>query len=53
MSSLQKDNNFLKQQVKDTQNQLNQAINNLIHPEEVSARVSELKRKLQTGAEIR
>ncbi|XP_077162677.1 centriolin isoform X2 [Paroedura picta] len=53
LKQLQKDNNFLKQQVKDTQNQLNHAVNNLIHPDEVSARVSELKRKLETGAEIR
>ncbi|XP_048369350.1 centriolin isoform X2 [Sphaerodactylus townsendi] len=53
LKQLQKDNNFLKQQVKDIQNQLNHAMNNLIHPEEVSARVSELKRKLQTGTEIR
>nr|XP_056716120.1 centriolin [Euleptes europaea] len=53
LEQLQKDNNFLKQQVKDAQNQLNHAVNNLIHPEEVCARVSELKRKLQTGAEIR
>ncbi|XP_066466750.1 centriolin isoform X2 [Tiliqua scincoides] len=49
----QKDNNLLKQQLRDAQNQLNQAVDSLIRPEEVSARVNELKKKLQTGAEIR
>ncbi|XP_061459570.1 centriolin isoform X2 [Rhineura floridana] len=53
LKQLQKDNDLLKQQLKDTQNQLNHAVSSLIHPEEVLARVSELKRKLQTGAEIR
>uniref|UniRef100_A0A7M4FX69 Centriolin n=1 Tax=Crocodylus porosus TaxID=8502 RepID=A0A7M4FX69_CROPO len=50
LKQVQGDNNLLKQQLKDLQNQLNHAIDNLIHPEEVLARVSELKRKLQTGA---
>uniref|UniRef100_A0A8C8VG35 Centriolin n=1 Tax=Pelusios castaneus TaxID=367368 RepID=A0A8C8VG35_9SAUR len=45
----QGDNNLLKQQLKDLQNQLSHAADNIIHPEEVTARVSELKRKLQTG----
>uniref|UniRef100_A0A8C4XYT2 Centriolin n=1 Tax=Gopherus evgoodei TaxID=1825980 RepID=A0A8C4XYT2_9SAUR len=50
----QGDNNFLKQQLKNLQNQLNHAADNTIHPEEVTARVSELKRKLETGiGEIR
>ncbi|NXH79408.1 CNTRL protein, partial [Hydrobates tethys] len=46
---LQGDNNLLKQQLKDLQNQLNDAVGNLIHPEEVLARINELKQKLQTG----
>ncbi|XP_015744996.1 centriolin isoform X1 [Python bivittatus] len=53
LKQLQKDNNLLRQQLKDTQEQLNHTVDSLIHPEEVSARVSELKQKLQTGAEIR
>lgn len=44
------DNNLLKQQLKDLQNQLSHAVGNLIHPEEVLARINELKEKLQTGA---
>ncbi|KAM6316368.1 centriolin isoform 6-T6 [Podargus strigoides] len=47
---LQGDNNLLKQELKDLQNQLNHAVGNLIHPEEVLARINELKQKLQTGA---
>ncbi|POI34588.1 hypothetical protein CIB84_001660 [Bambusicola thoracicus] len=47
---LQGDNNFLKQQLKDLQNQLSHAVDNLIHPEEVLARINELKLKLRTGA---
>ncbi|NXK83763.1 CNTRL protein, partial [Amazona guildingii] len=46
---LQGDNNLLKQQLEDVQNQLNQEVANLIHPEEVLARINELKQKLQTG----
>ncbi|KAM6117699.1 centriolin isoform 2-T2 [Phoenicopterus ruber ruber] len=46
---LQGDNNLLKQQLKDLQNQLNHAVGNLIHPEEVVALINELKQKLQTG----
>ncbi|XP_051492171.1 centriolin isoform X2 [Apus apus] len=46
---LQGDNNLLKQQLKDLQNQLNHAVGNLIHPEEVLTRISELRQKLQTG----
>uniref|UniRef100_A0A8C3FSV3 Centriolin n=1 Tax=Chrysemys picta bellii TaxID=8478 RepID=A0A8C3FSV3_CHRPI len=54
LKQLQGDNNLLKQQLKDLQNELNHAVDNIIHPEEVTARVSELKRKLQTGiGEIR
>ncbi|XP_066419057.1 centriolin [Molothrus aeneus] len=47
---LQGDNNFLKQQLKDLQNQLNHAVGNLIHPEDVMACVNELRKRLQTGA---
>uniref|UniRef100_A0A669Q6V6 Centriolin n=1 Tax=Phasianus colchicus TaxID=9054 RepID=A0A669Q6V6_PHACC len=47
---LQGDNNLLKQQLKDLQNQLSHAVGNLIHPEEVLARINELKQKLRTGA---
>nr|XP_032623335.1 centriolin isoform X4 [Chelonoidis abingdonii] len=54
LKQLQGDNNLLKQQLKSLQNQLNHAVDNTIHPEEVTARVSELKRKLETGiGEIR
>ncbi|XP_067397893.1 centriolin isoform X1 [Emydura macquarii macquarii] len=54
LKQLQGDNNVLKQQLRDLQTQLNHAVDNIIHPEEVTARVSELKRKLQTGiGEIR
>ncbi|EMP34606.1 Centriolin [Chelonia mydas] len=49
LKQLQGDHNLLKQQLKDLQNQLNHAVDNTIDPEEVTARVSELKRKLQTG----
>ncbi|XP_015500650.1 centriolin isoform X3 [Parus major] len=46
---LQGDNNSLKQQLKDLQNQLNHAVGNLIHPEDVMACINELRQKLQTG----
>ncbi|XP_053940314.1 centriolin isoform X2 [Cuculus canorus] len=46
---LQGDNNHLKQQLKDLQNQLNHVVGNLIHPEEVLARINEVKEKLQSG----
>ncbi|KAG8447548.1 hypothetical protein GDO86_014884 [Hymenochirus boettgeri] len=54
LKQLQGENNFLKEQLQDVQAQLDDAMDNLIHPEQVTARVSELKRKLQTGlGEIR
>ncbi|XP_028918335.1 centriolin isoform X1 [Ornithorhynchus anatinus] len=54
LQQLQGDNNFLKQQLKDFQNQLSHAGDGLIHPEEAAARVGELRRKLQAGVgEIR
>uniref|UniRef100_A0A286X7Q4 Centriolin n=1 Tax=Cavia porcellus TaxID=10141 RepID=A0A286X7Q4_CAVPO len=46
----QDDNNLLKQQLKDFQNHLNHVVDGLIRPEEVAARVDELRRKLQLGA---
>ncbi|CAK6433678.1 unnamed protein product [Pipistrellus nathusii] len=50
LKQLQDDNNLLKQQLKDFQNHLNHVVDGLIHPEEVAARVDELRRKLKTGA---
>ncbi|XP_023557331.1 centriolin isoform X2 [Octodon degus] len=50
LKQLQDDNNLLKQQLKDFQNHLNHVVDGLIHPEEVAARVDELRRKLQIGA---
>ncbi|NXO09933.1 CNTRL protein, partial [Oriolus oriolus] len=47
---LQGDNNFLKQQLKDLQNQLSHAVGSLIHPEDVIACINELRQNLQTGA---
>ncbi|NWV55619.1 CNTRL protein, partial [Daphoenositta chrysoptera] len=47
---LQGDNNFLKQELKDLQNQLSHAVDNLIHPEDVMACINELRQNLQTGA---
>ncbi|XP_066896939.1 centriolin isoform X7 [Kogia breviceps] len=46
----QDDNNLLKQQLKDFQNHLNHVVDGLIRPEEVAARVDELRRKLKSGA---
>ncbi|KAM9082454.1 centriolin isoform 4-T5 [Megaptera novaeangliae] len=45
----QDDNNLLKQQLKDFQNHLNHVVDGLIRPEEVAARVDELRRKLKSG----
>ncbi|MBZ3873621.1 Centriolin [Sciurus carolinensis] len=50
LKQLQDDNNLLKQQLKDFQNHLNHVVDGLIHPEEVAARVDELRRKLISGA---
>ncbi|NXL99826.1 CNTRL protein, partial [Tyrannus savana] len=47
---LQGENNHLKEQLKDLQKQLNHAVGNLIHPEEVLACVNELRQMLQSGA---
>ncbi|KAJ7398993.1 hypothetical protein BTVI_119499 [Pitangus sulphuratus] len=46
----QGDNNLLKEQLKDLQKQLNHAVGNLIHPEEVLACIDELRQMLQSGA---
>ncbi|XP_075690697.1 centriolin isoform X2 [Rhinoderma darwinii] len=46
---LQKDNDSLKTQMENLQAQLNDAADNLVRPEQITSRVSELKRKLQTG----
>ncbi|KAM9207146.1 centriolin [Dugong dugon] len=50
LKHLQDDNNLLKKQLKDFQNHLNHVVNGLIRPEEVAARVDELRRKLKSGA---
>ncbi|XP_076999378.1 centriolin isoform X3 [Tamandua tetradactyla] len=50
LKQLQDDNKLLKQQLKDFQNHLNHVVDGLIHPEEVAARVDELRRKLKSGA---
>ncbi|NXN96732.1 CNTRL protein, partial [Rhinopomastus cyanomelas] len=47
---LQGDNNHLKQQLRELQDQLNHVVGHLLDPEEVLARVKELKEKLQPGA---
>ncbi|XP_013368641.1 PREDICTED: centriolin isoform X2 [Chinchilla lanigera] len=49
LKQLQDDNSLLKQQLKDFQNHLNNVVDGLIHPEEVAARVDELRRKLRLG----
>nr|XP_021509349.1 centriolin isoform X3 [Meriones unguiculatus] len=51
LKQLQDDNNLLKQQLKDFQSHLNHVVDGLIHPEEVAARVDELRRRLKLGAE--
>ncbi|XP_012519868.1 PREDICTED: centriolin [Propithecus coquereli] len=49
LKQLQDENNLLKQQLKDFQNHLNHVVDGLIHPEEVAARVDELRTKLKLG----
>ncbi|XP_072487884.1 centriolin isoform X2 [Notamacropus eugenii] len=54
VKQLEDDNSVLKQQLKDFQNELDHMVDGLLHPEEVAARVEELKQKLETGVgEIR
>ncbi|XP_053328761.1 centriolin isoform X2 [Spea bombifrons] len=43
------DNEFLKEQLENLQAQLDDALDNLVHPEQIRASVHDLKRKLQTG----
>ncbi|EQB78923.1 centriolin isoform 4 [Camelus ferus] len=50
LKQLQDDNKLLKHQLKDFQNHLNHVVDGLIRPEEVAARVDELRRKLKSGA---
>ncbi|KAM4877369.1 centriolin [Thomomys bottae] len=50
LQQLQDDNNLLKQQLKEFQNHLNHVVDGLIRPEEVAARVDELRKKLKLGA---
>uniref|UniRef100_A0A452TAL1 Centriolin n=1 Tax=Ursus maritimus TaxID=29073 RepID=A0A452TAL1_URSMA len=50
LKQLQDDNDLLKQQLKDFQSHLNHVVDGLIHPEEVAARVDELRKKLKSGA---
>ncbi|XP_068105155.1 centriolin isoform X2 [Hyperolius riggenbachi] len=54
LQQLQRENDALKRQLEKAQAQLEDARHNLVHPEQITARVSELKRKLQSGVgEIR
>ena len=46
----QDDNNLLKTQLQDFQNHLHHVVDGLIHPEEVAARVDELRKRLKLGA---
>ncbi|XP_077626080.1 centriolin isoform X2 [Crocuta crocuta] len=50
LKQLQDDNDLLKQQLKDFQNHLNHVVDGLIRPEDVAARVDELRQKLKSGA---
>uniref|UniRef100_A0ABI7X1W6 Centriolin n=1 Tax=Felis catus TaxID=9685 RepID=A0ABI7X1W6_FELCA len=50
LKQLQDDNDLLKQQLKDFQNHLNHVVDGLIRPEDVAARVDELRKKLKSGA---
>ncbi|XP_066436397.1 centriolin isoform X2 [Eleutherodactylus coqui] len=49
IQQLQNENDALKMQVGSLQAQLTDAVDNLVHPEHIAARMSELKRKLQAG----
>ncbi|XP_060697444.1 centriolin isoform X3 [Hemiscyllium ocellatum] len=49
LKSLKIDNSLLKEQLQDLQAHIDQAMKTMIHPEEVSARVSELRKKLDSG----
>lgn len=47
---VQDDNSLLKKQLKDFQSHLNHVVDGLIHPDEVAARVDELRKRLKLGA---
>ncbi|XP_043576230.1 centriolin isoform X4 [Chiloscyllium plagiosum] len=49
LKGLKIDNSLLKEQLQDLQAHIDQAMKTMIHPEEVSARVSELRKKLDSG----
>ncbi|KAM5145706.1 centriolin [Mantella aurantiaca] len=49
LQQLQRENESLRKKQKKEQEQLNDALQNMVHPEQITARVSELKRKVQTG----
>ncbi|XP_072288035.1 centriolin isoform X3 [Pyxicephalus adspersus] len=49
LQQLQRENESLRRQLEKAQAQLNNAQQNMVRPEQIIARVSELKRKLQTG----
>ncbi|KAM8934304.1 centriolin [Pelodytes ibericus] len=49
LKQVQGDNHHLKEQLGNLQAQLDNVLDNMVHPEEITARVTELKRKLQTG----
>ncbi|XP_067868451.1 centriolin [Heterodontus francisci] len=49
LKDLQIDNSFLKERLQELQAHMDQAMNTMIRPEEVSSRVSELRRKLDSG----
>lgn len=50
LKQLQDDNSLLKKQLKDFQSHLNHVVDGLIHPDEVAARVDELRKRLKLGA---
>ncbi|XP_048469673.1 centriolin isoform X1 [Rhincodon typus] len=49
LKGLQIDNSLLKEQLQELQAHIDQAMKTMIHPEEVSARVSELRKRLDSG----
>ncbi|XP_053552402.1 centriolin, partial [Bombina bombina] len=54
LKQLQGENAYLNEEIHNLQNQLDQVADSMIHPEQITTRIGELKRKLQTGVgEIR
>ncbi|XP_078082504.1 centriolin [Mustelus asterias] len=49
LKGLKTDNSILKEQLQELQTHIDQAMRTMIHPEEVAARVSELRKKLESG----